>query len=67
MTRGLLPPCEACAAAKAKQKNASKDSNHIPMKNINERISLDLCMIRDATGQRVTRANWRIMVDQLTH
>ena len=41
MSRGTLPPCQACAEAKAKQKNISKDSPHEPSTENNGRVFLD--------------------------
>ena len=61
---GGMKTCEACAAAKAKQKNVPKESEHRPANNSNERIFLDIATIKSAPdGPKVTKAHWLIMVD----
>ena len=68
ITRGTLGPCEACAAGKAKQKNVVKKSEHIPGTKSNERIFLDISLVRAKKNMKivVTKPNWRIMVDERT-
>jgi len=61
-----LNACEACAAAKAKQKNVPKESPHVPAKANNERIYLDIATIKAPSNVNVTKPNWCIMVDERT-
>jgi len=63
---GSLNACEACAAAKAKQKNVPKESSHVPAKTNNERIYLDIAAIKAPSHVNVTKPNWHIMVDERT-
>jgi hypothetical protein len=64
---GNMKPCEACAAGKAKQKNVPKASEHVASELCNERIFLDIASIRQSENeQKVTKPNWRIMVDEYT-
>jgi hypothetical protein len=44
---GNVTPCEACTVAKAKQQNVPKESQHIPAKESNGRLYLDIasCII----------------------
>lgn len=64
---GALDVCEACTMAKAKQKNVSKTSEHVPSDSANGRIHLDLAKIKSREGlPKPTRPNWLIMVDEKT-
>jgi hypothetical protein len=69
LKRGNLKPCDACATGKAKQKNVPKVSKHQPAMNKNEaRIFLDLATVKSPKdGPRMTKPNWRIMVDERTN
>ena len=72
LARGKLGPCEACATAKAKQKNVPKENpdGSIAAKPGEARIYLDISSIRhyenDKTKPRVSKPHWRIMVDSRT-
>jgi hypothetical protein len=47
ITRGLMRPCDACAAAKAKQKNVPKQQDdHVPATGTDLRIFLDIATIK---------------------
>ena len=57
----------ACAAAKAKQKNVPKVSDHEPATGKARRIFLDISTVRQPKDLKtVTKPNWLIMVDELT-
>jgi hypothetical protein len=66
ITRGRLVPCDACAAAKAKQKNVPRTSrNHEKASKEAGRIFLDNTTIKGPDKENtVTKPNWRIMVDK---
>ena len=66
--RGVLKACEACAIAKAKQKSVPKISNSPKSTVPNGRIYADISVIRppEKSDVKVTRANWFLMVDELT-
>jgi hypothetical protein len=68
ITRGTMPPCEACTAAKAKQKNVPKTSSKDPTSTTKEtsRIYLDIATIRRVDKKAIYKNNWRIMVDERT-
>ena len=62
---GTLGVCEACATAKAKQKNVLKESKAGELGEGERRIFLDISTIREPKGMTVLgKPNWRIMVDQ---
>jgi hypothetical protein len=66
--KGGMKPCDACNAAKAKQKNVEKDSDHVPAKENAERIYLDLSKVKAPEGiPQPGKPNWRIMVDERTN
>jgi hypothetical protein len=62
-----LKPCEACAAAKAKQKNIPKirsmTSTNTNKKGAN-RIYLDIATINRPDKKQVSKKNWCIMVNE---
>jgi hypothetical protein len=59
ITRGLMEPCDACASAKAKQKNVPKESDHKPPKGNDRRIFLDIATVKKVKkGPNVTKPNW---------
>ena len=68
LVRGGLKPCEACAAAKAKQKNVVKESTHVPASKAGERLFLDIATVKKPADGTVTNSkrNWRIIVDERT-
>jgi len=67
ITPGSLGPCEACAAAKAKQKNLPKAEEKNEPKEGENCVYLDIASIKQAKGiPRVTRPHWRIMVNERT-
>jgi hypothetical protein len=67
LQRGPLGVCEACSVAKAKQKNVPKDSPRITAERPNQRIYLDLALIKSMEGMpKPTKAIWEILVDELT-
>jgi hypothetical protein len=68
LTKGTLKPCDACAAAKAKQKNVPKTSSMAPSntKKDESRIYLDIATINRPDQKQVYKKNWRIMVDERT-
>jgi hypothetical protein len=68
LTKGILKPCDACVAAKAKQKNVYKTSSMTPsnMKKDESRIYLDITTINRPDKKQVYKKNRRIMVDERT-
>jgi hypothetical protein len=68
LTKGTLKPCDACAAAKAKQKNVPKTSSMAPSntKKDESRIYLGIATINRPDKKQVFKKNWRIMVDEQT-
>ena len=66
ITNGTMKPCNACAAAKAKQKNLPTSRNHIPSKISNERMHLDIATIKalEYLKMDVSKPHWRILVDE---
>jgi hypothetical protein len=68
VTPGTLQPCEACAAAKAKQKNVPKRSSMNPAntRKAKSRIYLDIATIKCPDKIQVYKNNWQIMVDKQT-
>ena len=54
VTCGTLKPCKACAAAKAKQKNLPTHGEHIPSKENNEKIFLDLSTVKAPKELKMT-------------
>ena len=57
------------AAGKTKQKNVPKESKHEESKENNERIFLDIATVKrqendNNKDMKITRANWRIMIDE---
>jgi hypothetical protein len=67
IVRGTLQPCAACAAAKAKQKNVIKESEHQPTTKPGERMFLDLASVKPRKdGPTTKKPNWRILVDEAT-
>ena len=66
ITNGTMKPCDACAAAKAKQKNLPTGRNHIPSKISNERMHLDIATIKAPEHMKinVSKPHWRILVDE---
>ena len=64
---GRLDPCDACAAAKAKQKNIPKVSTQVPSKENAGRVFLDTATVKKPKGgPRVQKPNWRVVVDERT-
>jgi hypothetical protein len=69
LTCGTLSPCEACAAAKAKQKNVPKTSTNMAPSNTSKdarHIYLDIVTINRPDKKQVYTKNWRIMVNEQT-
>jgi Arginine methyltransferase-interacting protein, contains RING Zn-finger len=66
ITRGTLPPCRDCAAAKARQRNVPQVSNHVPTEDINGRVFLDVSTIKGTDDMSVTNQVWLIKVDEAT-
>jgi hypothetical protein len=68
LTKGTLKPCDACAAAKAKQKNVPKTRSMAPSntKKDESRIYLDIATINRPDKKQVYKKNWCIMVDERT-
>jgi hypothetical protein len=68
LTKGTLKPCDACASAKAKQKNVPKTSSMAPSntKKDKSRIYLDIATINRPDKKQVYKKNWGIMVDERT-
>jgi hypothetical protein len=63
-----MKPCRACTAAKAKQKNLTKVSNHVKSENPGERMFLDLAYFKTPRkGMVIPKPNWRLMVDESTN
>jgi hypothetical protein len=60
-----MKPCAACAAAKAKQKNVPKESDHEPATGSNRQIFLDIATVKKTKkGPPITKGNWQLMVDK---
>jgi hypothetical protein len=66
IARGSLAPCRDCAAGKARQANVPKVSVHVPSKEVNGRIFLDVSSIKNTKEFQVTNRHWLIMVDEHT-
>jgi hypothetical protein len=68
LTRGNMKKCEACAVAKAKQKNVPKETKHKRAVAVNGRVYLDISTIKAPRKSKVkvTKPNWRLMVDEMT-
>ena len=66
LVKGTLPPCEACAAAKAKQKNVPKSSDHRVADADAGRIFLDIATVKGPKGVTLNNPNWLIKVDERT-
>ena len=68
LTQGNLKVCQPCAAGKAKQKNVPKQSEHKPSTKNGERVFLDIATVKKPSGTniRVSKPNWRILVDERT-
>lgn len=54
IARGAMKPCKACADAKAKQKNLPTHREHVPSKESNERIFLNLATVKAPKSLKVT-------------
>jgi hypothetical protein len=64
---GNVTPCEACTIAKAKQRNVPKESQHIPTKESNGRVYLDIASLRSTDDNKISsNSNWRIIEDEKT-
>jgi len=62
-----MEPCEACAAAKAKQKNVPKVSDHVQSTENAGRVFLDIATVKSPKeGPKVRNPNWRVIVDERT-
>ena len=70
ITRGNMKPCLACAKAKAKQKNISKQSTSPKATEPGGRVFLDLSKVTvsrsDGSNFELKKKWWKIMVDQAT-
>jgi hypothetical protein len=49
---GNVTPCEACTVAKAKQRLVPKESQHIPAKESNGRVHLDIASLRSTDDNK---------------
>ena len=69
IARGTLKVCEACARAKAKQKNVIKHNvTHQQALSFPKRVFLDIATLKSKEGQPpVTKPNWLIIVDEATN
>ena len=69
ITRGTLKVCEACARAKAKQKNVPKyNATHELELAFPTRVFMDIATVKTPEGQpQVTKPNWHIIVDEATN
>ena len=68
VVRGTLKPCDACTAAKAKQKNVPKASEHVPAGKPNERVFLDISTIKKCNDIKFkpAKGKWCMIVDECT-
>ena len=67
LSPGTLEPCDACAAAKAKQKNVPKNRDEEKTTKEEGRIYLDIATVKRKEGQpKTVKPNWRIMVEERT-
>jgi len=68
ITRGGMPPCEACSVSKAKQKNVTKTSDHVTATKNAYRMFVDMASIKgQINGPKVnSKRHWRMMVDERT-
>ena len=80
LTKKSMPPCAACAVAKARRKNIktnkttvkfNEDDTKEKIMEINERVSLDLSKIKVPTNKEVNdpdirNPQWRLIVDAAT-
>ena len=69
ITRGMLQVCEACARAKAKQKNVNKyNVTHQLALTFPKQVFMDIATEKSREGQPiVTKPNWHIIVDEATN
>ena len=68
VVRGTMKPCDACAAAKAKQKNVPKKSEHVKAERPNERVFLDISTVKKnkEIQFKPVKGQWRMIVDECT-
>ena len=68
LTRGKMDKCEACAVAKAKQKNIPKETSHKKAEKPNGRVYLDISTIKAPKKSKVkdTNPNCRQIVEEAT-
>ena len=69
ITRGSLQLRKSCATGKAKQKNMTKASGHVPATKSKKRVFLDILMIKKPENVNkaiLMKKNWRIMVDEFS-
>jgi hypothetical protein len=67
ITRGSLDTCEACAVAKAQQKNVAKVSKTLCAAHSNDRVFVDLAYIKPKENMPIpTLPHWLIIVDEYT-
>ena len=66
LVRGKSKPCEVCVAGKAKQKNVTKSSGHVPAQEKCGGIFLDISTIKSPKDIKVsvTKLHWMIMMDK---
>ena len=64
IVRGKLLPCQACAADKARQRAVPQVPTHETSNVVNERIYLDIAVIKGKEDMKVTNPNWLIKVDE---
>ena len=68
LTRGTLPLCAACAAGKAKQKNAPTKSDHVRSNDPYGRIYFDIATAKKIKDRpKVSKPKWQIMADEKTN
>lgn len=70
ITRGTLPPCEACVAAKAEQKAIVANVDYVPAIISNEWIYTDIATLYrklpDGNKKKISNGVWSIKVDEKT-
>ncbi len=67
IAQGSMETCEACAMAKAKQKNTQhKSQGHGKASAFNERVYSDLSYIYGPNQKRAQKYVWHLMIDSAT-
>ena len=64
LSDGVMDPCPACAAGKAKQRNVPKSSNRHKATKAGERWYHDISTISDRGNAKAAKKQWHLRVDE---